>query len=119
MFERRFVEYALELANAQSMTQRDFASAVWPEKSEASANTTIIALKKQNSRGKPQNLRMSDAIRMAEVLGREFPSLCFEVWEQVKISVKSLNDVPREKNEFQTEEHIHTPSLFNDSTYRH
>lgn len=88
MFERRFVEYALDLAREKNMSQVDFAKAVWPLKSEASATTTIIALKRQNSRGKPQNLRVSDAIKMAEVVGKEFPSMSFEVWESLKLEDK-------------------------------
>lgn len=87
-FERSYVEYALELARKIGMNQSEFAKAIWPLKSDASANTTIIALKNKNSRGKPQNLRISDAIRMAEILGREFPSLCFEVWEKNKLACK-------------------------------
>lgn len=88
-FERSYVEYALELARKNGMNQSEFAKAIWPLKSDASAVTTIIALKGKNSRGKPQNLRVSDAIRMAEILGREFPSLCFEVWEKSKLTAKA------------------------------
>lgn len=92
-FERSYVEYALELARKIGMNQSEFAKAIWPLKSDASANTTIIALKNKNSRGKPQNLRISDAIRMAEILGREFPSLCFEVWEKSKLARKGADSV--------------------------
>lgn len=86
-FERSYVEYALELARKNGMNQSEFAKAIWPLKPDASAKTTLIALKGKNSRGKPQNLRVSDAIRMAEILGREFPSLCFEVWEKSKLTI--------------------------------
>lgn len=86
-FERSYVEYALELARKNGMNQSEFAKALWPLKPDASAKTTLIALKGKNSRGKPQNLRVSDAIRMAEILGREFPSLCFEVWEKSKLKI--------------------------------
>lgn len=87
MFEREFVEYALALAKNSGMTQQEFAMHIWPSKTPAAANTTIIALKNVNSRGKPQNLRVSDAIRMAEAVGREYPSLCFEVWERLKMEL--------------------------------
>lgn len=96
-FERSYVEYALELARKSGMNQSEFAKAIWPLKSDASANTTIIALKGTNSRGKPQNLRISDAIRMAEILGREFPSLCFEVWEKSKLAAMAEEEVNTEQ----------------------
>lgn len=92
-FERSYVEYALELARKNGMNQSEFAKAIWPLKSDGSAITTIIALKGKNSRGKPQNLRMSDAIRMAEILGREFPSLCFEVWEKSKLTATTAENI--------------------------
>lgn len=88
MFERRFVETVLKLAKDKGMTQQEFAKAIWPLMTDASATTTIIALKRVNSRGKPQNLRVSDAIKMAEIVGREYPSLCFEVWENLKIEMQ-------------------------------
>ena len=91
-FERSYVEYALELARKNGMNQSEFAKAIWPLKPDASAVTTIIALKGKNSRGKPQNLRVSDAIRMAEILGREFPSLCFEVWEKSKLTIMAAEN---------------------------
>lgn len=91
MFERRYVELALEIAKSLGMTQLDFTRAVWPNKSDASGTTTIIALKRQNSRGKPQNLRVADAISMARAIGREYPSLCFEVWEKMKCEASSLS----------------------------
>lgn len=96
MYERRYVEYALELAKGIGMTQLAFARAIWPEKTDAVANTTIIALRKGNSRGKPQNLRVSDAIKMSEVLGKEYPSMCFEVWERLKYELRdNLKDRPQ------------------------
>lgn len=88
MFERRFVETVLDIARHKGMTQQEFARATWPMRSDATATSTIIALKRHNSRGKPQNLRVADAIRMAEVVGREYPSLCFEVWENLKLEMQ-------------------------------
>lgn len=100
MFERKYVEYALSLARKKNMNQSEFAHAVWPHKTEAAATTTIIALKRQNSRGKPQNLRVSDAIRMAEILDKEYPSMNFEVWERCKLEAgEKMEEVVPPKNE--------------------
>ena len=104
MFERKYVEYALYLARKKNMNQLEFAKAVWPHKSEGAANTTIIALKSQNSRGKPQNLRVSDAIRMAEILDKEYPSMNFEVWERCKLEAGEKTEKvvpPKNENEEQ------------------
>lgn len=88
MFEERYVAHVLDLARQMKMTQIGFAAAVWPEMTRDSANTTIIALKSGNSRGKKQNLRVSDAVRMAQIIGREYPSLCFEVWEKLRYELQ-------------------------------
>lgn len=92
MFEEKYVAHALKLARQKKMTQIGFAAAVWPEMTRETANTTIIALKNGNSRGKKQNLRVSDAVKMAEILGREYPSLCFEVWERLRCELQDQDE---------------------------
>lgn len=100
MYSERYVKLAIETAELMGMTLIEFASKVWPEKTKEAANTTIHALKNLNSRGKQQNLRVSDAVRMAEVLGREYPSFCFEVWEKLRLETqpgKAISPKTKEK----------------------
>lgn len=68
--ERAFVEYVDAQADSKGLGKGEFAHRVWPEdtlKAAASRWSTIRS--KATNTGKPQGVLMSDAHRMASVLG--------------------------------------------------
>ena len=89
-FERCFIEKVLELVSQQKIfvTKISFAKAIWPEMTERSANTTLNDVINLNSKGKKRNLRLHEAVRMAQLVEKPFPSLCFEVAETLKVREK-------------------------------
>lgn len=95
-FEHFFIEKVLELVAQQNIytTKMALAKAIWPEMPKRGANTTLNDVINQNSKGKKRNLRLHEAVRMAEIVNKSFPSLCFEVAETLKLreSVDSLPD---------------------------
>lgn len=68
--ERAFVEYADRLSDEKGLGKGDFAHQVWPgDTLKAAASRWSAMRSKATNTGKPQGLLMSDAHRMAEVLG--------------------------------------------------
>ena len=68
--ERAFVEYADRRADEKGLGKGEFAHQVWPEDTLKAAASRWSAMRsKATNTGKPQGLLMSDAHRMASVLG--------------------------------------------------
>lgn len=85
MFERCFVAMACEKGVKQYGSVMAFAKAIWPMKDEKSAAQTLYSIQgKSNKTGKPQRLKLDEAVRIVELLDgyqNKFPSFCFEVSE--------------------------------------
>ena len=68
--ERAFVEYVDGRADEKGLGKGEFAHQVWPEDTLKAAASRWSAMRsKATNTGKPQGLLMSDAHRMANVLG--------------------------------------------------
>lgn len=68
--ERAFVEYMDSRADEKGLGKGEFAHQVWPEDTLKGAASRWSAMRsKATNTGKPQGLLMSDAHRMANVLG--------------------------------------------------
>ena len=68
--ERAFVEYVDRHADEKGFGKGEFAHLVWPEDSPKAASSRWSAMRsKATNTGKPQGLLISDAHRMAAVLG--------------------------------------------------
>ena len=61
-YERCFISTVFEHASKKFKTHIQFARELWPGKGDANVSTRIRAIRDCNSRGKPQGLKMSDAI---------------------------------------------------------
>ena len=80
IFERAFVKEVFRVAEEKYGTLNRYALVVWPDREKRSAVQTAYNLKNPVSRtGKPQSVRLSDAVRMVEVLGIDFPSFCWRI----------------------------------------
>lgn len=88
MFERCFVAVACEKGVRQYGSVMAFAKAIWPAKDEKSAAQTLYSIQgKSNKTGKPQRLKLDEAVRIVELLDgyqNKFPSFCFEVSELLR-----------------------------------
>ncbi len=100
MFERCFVAVACEKGVRQYGSVMAFAKAIWPTKDEKSAAQTLYSIQgKSNKTGKPQRLKLDEAVRIVELLDgyqNKFPSFCFEVSELLRTGA------------FETEQIFHT-----------
>jgi len=68
--ERAFVEYVDKMADKKGMGKGEFAAKVWPEDTpKAAANRWSAMRNTAANTGKPQGLLVSDAYRIANVLG--------------------------------------------------
>ena len=84
-YERCFIATVFEYAGKKFKTQIQFARELWPDKTDANVSTRIRALRETNSRGKPQGLKMSDAAKMAEILGIPLSGLALEVEAKLRL----------------------------------
>lgn len=84
-YERCLIATIFEHAKKKFKSQIQFAREVWPGYQDANVNTKIRAIRKKNSRGKPQGLKVEDAAKMAEVLGFPFSSLALEVETKLRL----------------------------------
>ena len=82
VFERCFVRLAEQMAEDRKMTHSDLARAAFGQEVESPVNKWRRIRNK--SKLKPQYLNIVEAIRVAQALGVDFPSLCWRVAEQTK-----------------------------------
>lgn len=96
LFERCFVAVAFELGIKQYGSVMAFAKGIWPEKEEKSAAQTLYAIQGKSSKtGKPQMLRLHEAVKIVGLLEKApaFPSFCFEISEKIRLGW-TPNDEP-------------------------
>ena len=85
LMERSFVELVDRRADARGWGKGEFASRVWPESSPKSAAGKWAAIRGISSNtGKPQGVLISDAQRMAEILGEDLTYLLAVAKENAK-----------------------------------
>lgn len=85
LMERSFVELVDGRAEARGWGKGEFASRVWPESNPKSAAVKWAAIRsKASNTGKPQGVLISDAQRMAEVLGEDLTYLLAVAKEYAK-----------------------------------
>jgi hypothetical protein len=88
MMERSFVELVDKRVDTRGWRKGDFAKRVWPEASPKSAAGKWAAIRgKASNTGKPQGVLISDAQRMAEVLGEDLTYLLAVAKENAKKQV--------------------------------
>lgn len=74
--ERAFVELVAKRVKDRGIKKGEFAAKVWPEDSPKAAAARWTAMRsKASNTGKPQGVLISDAQRMAEVLGEDLSYL--------------------------------------------
>jgi len=74
--ERTFVLLVDSRANARGWGKGEFAQKVWPKDNPKSAATKWAAIRSRSSNtGRPQGVLISDAHRMADVLGEDLTYL--------------------------------------------
>ncbi len=74
--ERSFVDLIDNRADLRGFRKGEFAKMVWPEASPKSAAAKWTAIRgKATHTGKPQGVLVSDAQRMAEILGEDLTYL--------------------------------------------
>ncbi len=85
MMERSFVDLVDKRADTRGLRKGEFAKRVWPEASPKSAAGKWAAIRvKASNTGKPQGVLISDAQRMAEVLGEDLTYLLAVAKENAK-----------------------------------
>ena len=88
--ERVFVELVAKRVKERGIKKGEFAALVWPEDSPkaAAARWTAMSSKASNT-GKPQGVQISDAQRMAEVLGEDLSYLMAIAKEQARAQAEA------------------------------
>lgn len=91
--ERSFVALVDERADTRGWGKGEFAQKVWPRDNPKSAATKWAAMRSQSSNtGKPQGVLISDAHRMADVLGEDLTYLLAVAKERAQNSgISSCN----------------------------
>lgn len=88
MFERCFVAIACEKGVAKYGSAMAFAKKIWPEKDEKNAAQKLYdILGKSNKTGKPQKLRLEEAVHIASLVDDNinFAQFCFEICEKLRL----------------------------------
>jgi hypothetical protein len=87
-YERCFVSVVDEIIKEEWGTYSKFAKEVkdaseeWPD-GEAAVNK-LRRIRNASKHGKPQKLTLADAFAFSQLIGIEFPSLAFKVFERMK-----------------------------------
>jgi hypothetical protein len=84
-YERCFIATVFEHAAKKYKTHIQFARELWPGKTDGNISTRIRAIREQNSRGKPQGLKIRDAAKMADILDITMSSLTLEVETKLRL----------------------------------
>ena len=83
--ERAFVELVAGRVKGRGWKKGEFAAMVWPNDTPKAAAARWTAMRsKASNTGKPQGVQISDAQRMAEVLGEDLSSLMAVAKEQAR-----------------------------------
>lgn len=83
--ERAFVEMIASRVKKKGWKKGEFATKVWPEDTPKAAAARWTAMRgKASNTGKPQGVLISDAQRMAEVLGEDLSFLVAVAKEQAQ-----------------------------------
>lgn len=83
--ERAFVELVAKRVKDRGIKKGEFAAQVWPEDSPKAAAARWTAIRSKASKtGKPQGVLISDAQRMADVLGEDLSYLMAVAKEQAR-----------------------------------
>ncbi|MBI9078324.1 MAG: hypothetical protein JEY79_01130 [Pseudodesulfovibrio sp.] len=85
-FERELVELLVEVYTAPPFEMSDaaFSRAIFGDNTTSTGRWHRIK-KTSLTIGKPQNLTVAQAVEAAAVLGMDFPSLAFKVFERLKM----------------------------------
>ena len=88
--ERVFVEFVAKRVKERGIKKGEFAALVWPEDSPKAAAARWTAMRsKASNTGKPQGVQISDAQRMAEVLGEDLSYLMAIAKEQARAQAEA------------------------------
>ena len=83
--ERAFVELVAGRVKGRGWKKGEFAAMVWPNDTPKAAAARWTAMRsKASNTGKPQGVQISDAQRMAEVLGEDLSYLMAVAKEQAR-----------------------------------
>ena len=86
MFERCFVAEAVKLGTEEFGSVMAFAKKIWPEKDDKTAAQTLYNTAQKSSKtGKPQSLKLAEAIRIAELLSKNVHFSAFFYTISIKI----------------------------------
>lgn len=85
LLERAFVELVAGRVKIRGWKKGEFAAMVWPDNTPKAAAARWTAMRsKASNTGKPQGVQISDAQRMAEVLGEDLSYLMAIAKEQAR-----------------------------------
>ena len=89
-----FVEIVDELAESRGFKKNEFAGQVWPESSPRAASSRWQNMRtKVSNTGKPQGVLISDAQRMAGVLGMDIAYLFLQASERARKKEAATNHI--------------------------
>lgn len=97
-FERLFILEAIRLGEETYGSARAYGVAMWPEREKRVAGQTMYNLRNTTKTGKPQSIRLHEAVRMIELLNRGFASFCFEISEKIRLQNENAQIAPPSKN---------------------
>ncbi len=84
-FERELVSTVVDLGRELGMTHSDVARSAWPE-----IDSSVVRwrqIRNVSGTGRPQNLTLDDAFRLAGAVGQTLPSLCFMVQQKLNLGL--------------------------------
>jgi hypothetical protein len=91
--ERAFVELVTERAEQRGMGKMEFAARMWPWMKPKIASTRWTAMRSKSAHtGKPQNVTIADAQRMADALGEELAYFIVLAKEEVLNELQATKD---------------------------
>ena len=102
LYESCFIETIRELAEAKNFKKGDFAKQVWPESSDKVARNRWERMRTEDGRtGKPVACSLSDAYRMASVLGLQMSYVTVQAEFKAKRLIEDMDrardDSPKNK----------------------
>ena len=83
-FERAFVELVDRRLEKQGWKKGEFAAKVWPDVDQRSAAVLWSSVCKAGKNGRPRNVSIAEALRIADVLGEDVGYLFAIARESVK-----------------------------------
>ena len=83
-FERAFVELVGRRLEKQGWKKGEFAAKVWPDVDQRSAAVLWSSVCKAGKNGRPRNVSIAEALRIADVLGEDVGYLFAIARESVK-----------------------------------